>query len=191
MDSGSWGVAVETGRGDAVRPENLDGRLEIVERFERLVDARETQVRHHVERAERTEDGETDLIRVDLRCARLAHRFFDFLREHRQILIRDSGRERTRSTGWQGSERRWTVSHKASSIRAVTLGMGYSWFAEEIIRDELASGQLKPLPLREGARRPIPLFLIYADRDAVGPGLQRLVEILREQIGSCPGAVSA
>lgn len=113
------------------------------------------------------------------------------LREHRQILIRDSGRERTRSTGWQGSERRWTVSHKATSIRAVTMGMGYSWFAEEIIRDELANGQLKPLPLREGARRPIPLFLIYADRDAVGPGLQRLVEILREQIGSCPGAVSA
>lgn len=113
------------------------------------------------------------------------------LREHRQILIRDSGRERARSTGWQGSERRWTVSHKATSIRAAVMGLGYAWYAEEIIRDELDSGRLRVLPLVEGLKRPIPLFLIYADRDAVGPGLRRFVEILRARVLHCPGAVEA
>lgn len=113
------------------------------------------------------------------------------LREHRHILIRDSSRDRTRNAGWQGSERRWTVSHKATSIRAATMGLGYAWYAEEIIRDELASGTLRPLPLREGSRRPIPLFLIHTDRDAVGPGMRHLVTILRAALASFPGAVPA
>lgn len=113
------------------------------------------------------------------------------LRAYRQVFIRDSGRARTRSTGWQGSERRWTVSHKATSIRAATMGLGFAWFSEEIIRDELASGQLKPLPLVEGARRPLPLFLIHADREAAGPAQRRLVDILRARVQCCPRAVTA
>src|ERR1700682_920736 len=40
------------------------------------------------------------------------------LRRHRHIVIRDSGAQRSRSAGWL-NEQRWTVSHKATSIRAV------------------------------------------------------------------------
>src|SRR6185295_5430731 len=47
----------------------------------------------------------------------------DDLRRHRHIVIRDSGARRTRSVGWL-NENRWTVTNKATSIHAVTLGHG-------------------------------------------------------------------
>lgn len=109
----------------------------------------------------------------------------DDLRAHRHLVIRDSGRERTRVTAWL-NERRWTVSHKATSIRAAGMGLGYAWYPEETIREELQTGKLKPLPLAEGAERVGTLYLMYADRDAAGPGVRRLAELLREGVKTCP-----
>ena len=103
------------------------------------------------------------------------------LRAHRHLVIRDSGVRRTRAGGWL-NERRWTVSHKATSIRAAVMGLGYAWYAEESIREELDRGSLKPLPLREGAERVGTLFLIFADRETAGPGARRLSEIIRAQV---------
>ena len=104
----------------------------------------------------------------------------DDLRAHRHLVIRDSGVQRLRSAGWL-NEQRWTVSHKATSIRAAVMGLGYAWYPEDAIRDELERGTLKRLPLREGAERSGTLFLVFADRDAAGPGTLRLGEILREE----------
>ena len=103
----------------------------------------------------------------------------DDLRAHRHLVVRDSGSDRTRTTAWL-NERRWTVSHKATTIRAAAMGLGYAWFPEETIREELHAGQLKPLRLAEGGERKGFLYLMYADRDSAGPGVLRLAEILRE-----------
>jgi DNA-binding transcriptional LysR family regulator len=105
------------------------------------------------------------------------------LRQHRHLVIRDSGMQRSRSGGWL-NEQRWTVSHKATSIHAVVNGYGYSWFPEDWIVGELQRGALVPLPLREGAQRHGSLYLVFADRDTAGPGTRRLAEILREQVAS-------
>lgn len=103
------------------------------------------------------------------------------LRRHRHLVIRDSSAQRSRAAGWL-NEMRWTVSHKATSIRAATMGLGYAWYPEDSVREEFASGALKPLPLREGAERVATLYLVYADRDAAGPGTQRLAQILRDEV---------
>jgi len=103
----------------------------------------------------------------------------DDLRAHRHLVVRDSGNERTRTTAWL-NERRWTVTHKATTIRAAAMGLGYAWFSEETIREEIHAGQLKPLPLSAGGERRGVLYMMYADRDAAGPGVRRLAEILRE-----------
>lgn len=107
------------------------------------------------------------------------------LRDHRHLVIRESGSSRNAPLIWQGAEQRWTVSNKATSIRAACMGLGFAWFAEEIIRDELAAGELKPLPLVEGAERVAPLYLMYADPDAKGPGVKRLGEMIRESVRQC------
>jgi DNA-binding transcriptional LysR family regulator len=103
------------------------------------------------------------------------------LRAHRHLVVRDSSARRSRSGGWL-NERRWTVSNKATSIRAACMGLGYAWYAEENIREELDTGLLSRLPLTAGADRFATLYLVYADREAAGPGTRRLVEIIREQV---------
>jgi len=105
----------------------------------------------------------------------------DDLREHRHLVVRDSGALRSRSGGWL-NEKRWTMSHKATSIRAARMGLGYAWFPRENIREELDSGALVPLPLAEGRERYVTLYLIYADHDTAGPGARRLGEILRQKV---------
>lgn len=101
------------------------------------------------------------------------------LRRFRQLVIRDSSAGRKRDAGWLGAEQRWTVSSKATSIRAACMGLGFAWYPESMVRDELASGALKPLPLREGGERRVTAYLIYADRDYAGPGVQKLAELIR------------
>jgi DNA-binding transcriptional LysR family regulator len=105
----------------------------------------------------------------------------DDLRGHRHLVIRDSGVQRTRPGANWVSEARWTVSSKATSIRAAVMELGFSWYHADSIREELDAGALKPLPLREGAERVVQLYLVFADREATGPGALRLAEIIRER----------
>jgi DNA-binding transcriptional LysR family regulator len=112
----------------------------------------------------------------------------DDLREHRHLLVRDTAVQRTReSGGWRGAEQRWTVSHKATQIAAACKGLGFAWFPEDAIRRELESGQLAPLPMREGAERFGELYLIFADPDFPSAGAARMAGILREDVAElCP-----
>jgi DNA-binding transcriptional LysR family regulator len=105
----------------------------------------------------------------------------DDLRHHRHLVVRDSGALRSRSGGWL-NEQRWTVSHKATSIRAAVMGLGYAWYPEQNIREELESGKLAPLPLAEGAERYATLYLVLADADTAGPAARLLAGILRKRV---------
>lgn len=101
------------------------------------------------------------------------------LRHHRRIFIRDTATQRKREV--EGVELRWTVSNKATSIRAVTMGLGFSWMPEEWIMDELRGGRLKPLPLKEAGARNAELYLAVADADFPSRDVARLAEIIRER----------
>ncbi len=114
------------------------------------------------------------------------------LRKHRQLVLRDSAKARLRDSGWLGSEKRWTVSNKATSIRAVTMGLGFAWFPEDVVREELANGSLKVLPLEAGGERFCDLYLVLADRDHAGPRAQQLAAMLRASVvGYAPGRLDA
>ena len=60
--------------------------------------------------------------------------------------------------------------------------MGFAWFPEDAIRRELASGSLKPLPMREGAERFSQLYRIFAVPDFRTRGAMRMAEIVREDV---------
>jgi DNA-binding transcriptional LysR family regulator len=114
------------------------------------------------------------------------------LRRHRQLVIRDSGVQRTRQGAWLGAEQRWTVSNKATSIRAACMGLGFAWYPEESIRSELEAGELRPLPLREGAERWGELYLVFADLEYASRDERRLAEIIREAVArECARATAA
>lgn len=108
------------------------------------------------------------------------------LSAHRHLVVRDSGSKRTSNVLTVEATQRWTVSHMMTSIEAVRRGYGFAWYPEEKIRDELAAGTLKPLPLREGGERFVELYMIFAERDYAGPGTLRLAQIIRETVSeSC------
>ncbi len=102
------------------------------------------------------------------------------LRQHRQVMIRDSGSARTRSGGWQGSEQRLTVSNKATAIRALCMGLGFAWQAQASISDELAQGRLKALPMEAEATRHVWLHLVQTDGDLAGPATRLMAELLQQ-----------
>lgn len=104
------------------------------------------------------------------------------LRAHRHVVVRDSGAKRDQRSVSVEVDQRWTVSQVATSIRAVSMGYGFAWLPEEHIREELRAGLLKPLPLREGYTREVPLYLILANPDFAGPGVRRLADILAESV---------
>jgi DNA-binding transcriptional LysR family regulator len=105
------------------------------------------------------------------------------LRKHRHLIIRDTGSQR-RAGSSLGAEQSWTVSHKATSIHAAVMGLGFAWFTEDTVRGELERGVLKPLPLREGSERWADLYLVFADRDYAGPGALRLAALIRENVAA-------
>lgn len=109
------------------------------------------------------------------------------LSEHRHLFVRDTATRRDSTANREFTEARWTFSNKATSIRAACMGLGFAWYAEELIREELDSGQLAPLPLREGGERWATLYLASPDPDATGPGARRLADIIRSSVNATSG----
>ena len=70
-------------------PQHRDLGVEVVGRLERAVDAREAEVGHLVERAQRGEDREPDLVGVELGLAAEAQRVLDVLAEARELGVGD------------------------------------------------------------------------------------------------------
>lgn len=100
------------------------------------------------------------------------------LRQHRQVVLRDTGLKRQVDAGWLGSEQRWTLTHPASSLQAVKAGLGFAFLPFERVAADLASGALQALPLVEGRERRIVLNLVLADRDAAGPATQAVADAI-------------
>ena len=114
------------------------------------------------------------------------------LRKHRHLVVRDTASTRDSRTGTVEVAQRWTVSNMVTSIAAAARGYGFAWLPVDKMREEMADGRLKPLPLRGGKQREAPLYLIFADEHAPGPGVRRLAELIREQAGQqCAGASAA
>jgi len=109
------------------------------------------------------------------------------LRQHRHLVVRDSGSQRDRNTTTVEVAQRWTLTNMATSIGAACRGYGFAWLPEEKIRQELADGILKPLPLRGGNERYVQMYLIFADRESPGPGALRLAEIIRTEMTAICG----
>lgn len=103
----------------------------------------------------------------------------DELRQHRQLVIRDSG-SRGLDAGWLGAEQRWTFSHPTTSVKAAVAGLGYAWYPKRMIDEHLQSGALVALPLATGSERNASLYLIYAEGDQASPCCRALGELLKQ-----------
>ena len=106
------------------------------------------------------------------------------LRKHRQLVVRDTSIKRDKRGTFLEAEQRWTVGDMATSIQAARMGFGFARYPEEKIREEVAAGELKVLPLQGGGDMYGEVYLVLADLGGAGPGIRRLAEILREDVRS-------
>src|SRR5437016_5981912 len=104
------------------------------------------------------------------------------LRKHRNLIVRDTSVKRDKRSGFLEAEQRWTVGHMATSLQAARMGFGFAWYPEEKIREEIAAGELKVLPLEDGGDAFGEIYLVLADPEGAGPGVRRLAEIFKEDV---------
>lgn len=103
------------------------------------------------------------------------------LRQHRQVVFKDTGRKRQQDAGWLGAEQRWTVSNSATAIKIVKRGLGFAFIPKHMIKSELESGELKQIPLVMEARKTIPIYLILSVMENAGPACKALAEKIAMQ----------
>lgn len=103
------------------------------------------------------------------------------LRQYRQLVLSDSG-SAGENFGWLDANQRWTFSHLYTSIKAACAGLGFAWYPELRIKDELATGELKPLPMKEGLYRYISLYRVFARPEYPGIACQELADIFTRAV---------
>ena len=107
---------------------------------------------------------------------------YEDMRQHRQIIVRDSGQYRRRTEGWQEADQRWTVSHIKTSLDAIRMGLGYAWLPDAYTHEDIQAGRLKYLPVEIGSMREVTTYLTFADRDFAGPATRHLAEVLKTEL---------
>ena len=104
------------------------------------------------------------------------------LAQHRQLVVRDSALRQPLDAGWLKAEQRWTVGHLNTSLDMLKRGLGFAWMPESHITEELARGELKPLPLPAGGIREVPVQMIFRDRDRAGPAAHAMATALKQAV---------
>lgn len=100
------------------------------------------------------------------------------LKQHRQIVVRDSGTKRNRDTGWLGSEQRLTVTHFSHSIQALIRSLGFAFIPSHLAEPFIKNGELKKLNLSNKAERRIQIYLTLPSADNAGPATKAMRDIL-------------
>jgi len=95
------------------------------------------------------------------------------------VILSDSGQKGIDS-GWISESRRWTTSSPDTAHELISNGLGFGWLPAHGIQQLLQVNELKELPLEIGKRHSAKLYLVYADGTQLGPGTQKLAEILKK-----------
>ncbi|MFN2348505.1 MAG: LysR family transcriptional regulator [Thioalkalivibrio sp.] len=104
------------------------------------------------------------------------------LKDHMQVVVRDSGTLHRTDFGWLDAEHRWTVTSLDTAAAAVGAGLGFGWLPLHRIQEALDRGRLKALPLSAGLQQSASLYLIFRDQDNAGPATRALARVLH---GAC------
>lgn len=103
------------------------------------------------------------------------------LQQALQVVTSDSGLIQQRDVGWQSAEHRWSVTKLETAVETISRGLGFAWLPVHMIEKQLQSGELKPLPLREGRRYQAQFYLVKSRPSQPGPATEKLAELFKHQ----------
>ncbi|MBP6116348.1 MAG: LysR family transcriptional regulator [Neisseriaceae bacterium] len=101
------------------------------------------------------------------------------LAEHRQIVVRDSGRRQETNHGWLGSTQRWTVTSFDTMLALVLKQHGFAWLPSHKVKDLLAAGTLVEVPLAQNSARVANLQLGYSEALSKRPEVVDMANIIQ------------
>jgi DNA-binding transcriptional LysR family regulator len=104
------------------------------------------------------------------------------LEKHAQSVVRDSGRRSPRDSGWLASATRCTVTSVEASLALVRAGIAYAWRPAHLVVGDIASGELRPLPLATGGTRKLPLYLVLVKPALAGPAAHAALESFQRHV---------
>ena len=104
------------------------------------------------------------------------------MRQHRQIVIRDSGSHRRENRGWLGSDERWTVSSMNEALGILKKGLGFGVTARHLANEAFENNQLKELDLEVHGAFKATMYLIYANKESTGPAAKLLAQLIKKGI---------
>ena len=116
------------------------------------------------------------------RLAQLTQVTADDLEKHTQSVVRDSGRRNPRDSGWLGGNTRCTVTSVEASLALVRAGIAYAWLPAHLVVSDIASGELRALPLASGGTRKLPLYLVLVRPALAGPAAQAVMESFQRHV---------
>lgn len=102
----------------------------------------------------------------------------DMLAEHRQIVVRDSGRRQETNHGWLGSTQRWTVTSFDTMLALVLKNHGFAWLPEHKVKNLIDSGHLIEVSLAQNSERMANLQLGYSEALSKRPEVVDMANII-------------
>jgi DNA-binding transcriptional LysR family regulator len=106
------------------------------------------------------------------------------LSDHTEIVTADSGSVLPRHDGRANRAPPWTVQNVQTSIAAVVEGLGFAWMPQHVVQPLVDQAKLKLLPLKQGNRRPVQLFLQVTNSEDAGPATRALANMVRDAVAS-------
>lgn len=73
----------------------------------------------------------------------------------------------------------WTVLNVHTAIAAVVQNLGFAWLPRHMVQPMVEQGKLKILPLAQGGRLPVHIYLRFTKHEFAGPAARALEAILR------------
>jgi len=104
------------------------------------------------------------------------------LERHMQSVVRDSGRRNPRDSGWLGGNTRCTVTSVEGSLALVRAGIAYAWLPAHLVVEDIASRELRALPLATGSSRKLPLYLVLVRPALAGPAAHAVMESFQRHV---------
>jgi len=77
---------------------------------------------------------------------------------------------------------RCTVTSVESSLALVRAGIAYAWLPAHLVVSDIASNELRALPLSAGGTRKLPLYLVLVKPTLAGPAAHAVMESFQRHV---------
>ena len=104
------------------------------------------------------------------------------MESHVELLIKDSGHNNEPSHRHRlGAPRNFFLSDFYTKKEALLMGLGFGWMPLEMVREEIARGELCIVPFEGGSSFRFTPSLVYRKERPLGKTGQRLLTLLMEE----------